>query len=277
MLTDSSSKRSIVWGGLLIVFGVIGLLNSITTVSVWVWVGASAVMGVGILAVYLTDTSEWWLLIPAYVLIGLAIFIGGIELGFLGDELTAPAILTLLAIPFLFVYLRDRSQWWMLIPGYVLLLIALFIGLVDTGFIPEAWTAPFVLAGIGLPFLVVYLLNRENWWGLIPAYVMFDIGLMVGLIDAGILRDLLIPAFVLLSIGLPFFVVYALNPSEWWPLIPGGIMGFMGVIFLMTGSLSGYIIPALIIAAGLLILGRQFASRNLGEGLSEEDEPETDG
>jgi hypothetical protein len=262
MFKDSSTKQGVIWGGLLVVFGVIGLLDSLFDLSLWLWVAAMGVMGLGVLAIYFSDPSEWWPLIPAYILVVLAAFIASIELNILGDSLIGSVILILVAIPFIVVYFRDPSQWWPLIPSYVLLIIALMIGLLEFNILEDAWVATFVLGAIGLPFLVVYLQDREKWWALIPAYVMFVIGLMVGLIDVGVLRDTIIPAYVFLSIALPFFVVYANNPSQWWPLIPGGIMGLMGVIFLMTGELFGFVVPVLIIIAGVLILGRQLIRRS---------------
>jgi hypothetical protein len=39
-------------------------------------------------------------------------------------------------------------------------------------------------------------------------------------------------------------------------------MGLMGVIFLMTGELFGFVVPVLIIIAGVLILGRQLIRRS---------------
>lgn len=257
MFKDSSTKQGVIWGGLLIVFGVMGLLNSLMDLSLWVWVAALGAMGLGVFAVYLTDSSEWWPLIPAYILIVLSAFIGAVELEFLRGAWIAPLILTLVAIPFLITYFRDRSQWWPLIPSYVLLLIAAMILLIETRLLVDAWIATFVLGGIGLPFLIVFLVDRQNWWALIPAFIMFDIGLMVGLIDAGVLRGTIITAYVFLSIALPFLVVYLTDRSQWWPLIPAGIMGLMGVIFLMTGEFFAYVVPVLIILAGAIILGRQ--------------------
>ena len=273
MLKDSSTKQGVIWGGLLIVFGVLGLLDSLMDLSLWIWIAALGVMGVAVMGVYFADTSEWWPLIPGYILIALAAFLAAIEVEILGDVLIAPLILTLIAIPFLVVYFRDRSQWWPLIPSYVLLLIAAMIALTDTGVLRDAWVATYVLGGIGVPFLIVYLLNRELWWALIPAYTMLDIGVMVGLIDAGVLQDTLIPAYVFLSIALPFFVVYARDTAQWWPLIPGGVMGLMGIIFLMTGELFGYVVPVLIILAGAFILARQFVRRSSSEQAGE-DQPE---
>lgn len=274
MSESPSRKQGLIWGGLLIVFGLIGLLDSFTNLSLWIWVAAMAVSGLGVLAVYFADQTEWWPLIPAYILIALSIFVGAVELEILRGALIAPVVLTVAAIPFLIVYFRDRSQWWPLIPAYVLLLIAAMVALIETGVLVDAWTATFILGGIGLPFLVVYLRDRKNWWALIPAYVMFAVGLMVGLIDNRVLQDSIIPAYVLLSIALPFFVVYATDTSRWWPLIPGGVLAMMGVIFLMTGELLGFVVPILIIIAGVLVLGSQFFSRSPGK---ETESPEEGG
>jgi hypothetical protein len=273
MFKDSSTKQGVIWGGLLIVFGVLGLLDSILDISLWVWVGALGILGIAVFAVYLSDTSEWWPLIPAYILVSLAVFLAAVELEILSGSYLGAIILGLIAVPFLLVYFLDRSQWWPLIPSYVLLLIAGMLVLIELGLLEDAWTATFVLGGIGLPFLYVYFRNRENWWALIPAYVMLDIGIMVGLIDARVLRDTIIPAYVFLSIALPFFVVYLNDTSKWWSLIPGGVMGLMGVIFLMTGNLFQYVVPILIILAGALILGRQLMTRS-PEGKTDEVPPE---
>ncbi|NIN64744.1 MAG: hypothetical protein GTO63_08590, partial [Anaerolineae bacterium] len=82
----------------------------------------------------------------------------------------------------------------------------------------------YVLAAIALPFLVAFLRDRSRWGLLIPAYVLLAVGVMVVLIEGGLLSDLLIPAYVLFAIAIPFFVVYARDPKQWWPLIPGGIL-----------------------------------------------------
>jgi hypothetical protein len=111
---------------------------------------------------------------------------------------------------------------------------------------------------IAFPFLFIFLRNREQWWSLIPAYILIAIGVMVGLIGEGILNDLLIPAYVLLAIALPFFVVYVRDTRQWWALIPGGIIGIIGVSFLLAEGAFQYVLPAVAILAGAWILIRQF-------------------
>jgi hypothetical protein len=199
-------RQGIVWGGLLIFFGLMSLVATLTDLSAWVWVALLIVAGFGVFAVYLTDLSEWRLLIPAYVLWAIAALVTLITLNVLQDE----AIAT------------------------------------------------FVLAAIALPFLVTFLRDRTQWWALIPTYILLAVGVMVGLIGAGVLDDLLIPAYVMFAIAIPFFVVYVRDRKQWWPLIPGGIMAIIGLSFLIAEAAAQYIGAAALVVVGIWIVARQF-------------------
>ena len=202
----SSRKGALVGGGLLILFGVMSLLQVYIELGAWVWVALMGLAGLGIFAIYFID----------------------------------------------------RSETWMLIPGYVLWAIAGLIALVTLNILRDEAIAFYVLSAVGLPFLVVFLRERANWWALIPAYVLFAVGLMVALIGAGILNDLLIPSYVMFAIAIPFFVVYINNSRNWWALIPAGIMAAIGLSFLIAESAVQYVTPVILILVGAWILWRQF-------------------
>jgi hypothetical protein len=208
-MKSKSGRQALVWGGLLILFGVMALVSTLTSLSAWVWVAILAAAGLGVFAVYLADRSDWGLLIPAYVLWAIAGLIALITLNVLRDE----------------------------------------------------FVATYVLAAIALPFIVVFLRDRAQWWALIPAYVLLAVGLMVGLTEQGILSDLLVPAYVMFAIAIPFLVVYARNPSEWWPLIPAVILVVIGLSFLVAEAAVQYVGPVVLLLAGIWILVRQFARR----------------
>jgi hypothetical protein len=120
----------------------------------------------------------------------------------------------------------------------------------------DGWIATYILGSIGLPFLVVYLRDRKHWWALIPAYVLFALALMIGLIDAGVLRDLVIPSYIMFSIALPFFGVYLIDRKQGWALIPGTIMGVIGMLFLISTELFKYMFPVVLIFLGIWVLLR---------------------
>jgi hypothetical protein len=202
-------RRGVVWGGLLILGGVVGLVQVYTELSTWAWFGVLAVAG-------------------------LAAFL---------------------------VYLGERSDWGLLIPVYVLWAIAALIGLIELNILRDSFVATFVLAAIALPFVVAFLRNRERWGILIPAYVLLAIGLMVALIEQGALHDELIAAYIMLIIAFPFFTVYARNRNQWWPLIPGGIMGVIGLSFILAEAAVEYVVPAALLIAGGWMIVRQFTGK----------------
>lgn len=259
-MKQQSRNQALVWGGLLIIFGVVGLVESFIDLTPWAWVAILAITGLGIFGVFLWDRSEWWPLIPTYVLWAIAGLLALIELNVLDGVFLPAYVLPAIALPFIVVYLRDRAHWWALIPAYVLLAVAAMILLSETTLLPDAFEATFVLTAIALPFLVVYLRDRAHWWALIPAYVLFSIGVMVLLEELGILSDFLVPAYVMFVIAIPFFVVYIRNPKQWWPLIPGGIMAAIGLSFLMVEAFQ-YVFPALVILVGFWILIRSFTRK----------------
>jgi hypothetical protein len=147
----------------------------------------------------------------------------------------------------------------LLIPAYVLWAIAGLVALITLNVLRDESIATYVLTAIALPFLVAFLRDRRQWGALIPAYVLLAVGVMVGLIGAEVLNDLLIPAYVMFAIAIPFFVVYARNPGQWWPLIPAGIMAVIGLSFLIAEAAVQYIGPVVMILAGAWILVRMFA------------------
>ena len=108
---------------------------------------------------------------------------------------------------------------------------------------------------------MTFVLDRSRWWALVPAYSLLAIGGMIGLIGAGVLDDLLVPAYIMFAVAIPFFVVYARNTRLWWALIPGGITGIIGLAFLMADSAVQYIGPVALIVAGAWVLVRQFTRK----------------
>jgi len=217
-------KRGVIWGGLLILLGGLLLMDQFTDLTDWVWVAALVFSGLVALGVYLSDRSEGWLLLTAYILLVIAGLITLITLNLLPDELVAVYVLLAVALPFLGVFLRDRSQWWALIPAYVLLAVALM-----------------------------------NW-----------------LMEAGILSDLLVPGYIMFAIAIPFFVVYGFNTKQWWALIPGGILTIIGIVFFISETAVQYIGAVLLVITGMWILGRVFARKGGSETEAPTAEPEVE-
>jgi len=217
-------KRGVIWGGLLILLGGLLLVDQFTDLTEWVWVAALVFSGLVALGVYLSDRSDGWLLLTAYILLVIAGLVTLITLNLLLDELVAVYVLLAIALPFLGVFLRDRSQWWALIPAYVLLAVTLM-----------------------------------NWF-----------------MEAGILSDLLVPGYVMFAIAIPFFVVYGRNTKQWWALIPAGILTIIGIVFFIAEAAVQYIGAVLLVITGLWILVRVFTRKGGPETEASTSVPEVE-
>ena len=185
------------------------------------------------------------------------------------------AVLTVGGLGVYAVYAMDRSEKWMLIISYAMLAVAGLIALLTLGVLQDSFVATYVLLAIALPFFIGFLFNRANWGLLIPAYVLTAIGLMVPLIELGVLGDTLIATYVMFAIAIPFFVVYLLNTRNWWALIPAGILSIIGLGFLIAEASVEYIFAAALIVAGILIVVRQFTKKDEPVELEELPEEET--
>jgi hypothetical protein len=142
-----------------------------------------------------------------------------------------------LLIPFVVAYLSDRvHNWWALIPGGVMLFLALTTLLVDsTG---GEWVGALFLFMIALSFLVVYLNNRTYTWALLVAYIITVLSIAPLMSIGG--RDAAYygPIF-LFAVALPFFVIYFRSAANWWAIIPAGAVTMVAVI--ATLAIAGFI------------------------------------
>jgi len=156
------------------------------------------------------------------------------------------------------IYLTDRSDKGVLIPAYVLWVIAGLVALIELAILRGDTVAVYVLIAIALPFLVGFSRNRTRRGLLIPAYVLFAVAGMIALEAVDILEGEMATAYIMFAIAVPFLIVYARDTKQKWALFPGGIMAIIGLSFLLTADLFRYAGPAVIILAGIWILYRTF-------------------
>jgi hypothetical protein len=143
-----------------------------------------------------------------------------------------------LLIPFAAAYLTDRSRnWWALIPGGVMLFLALTTLLVGTA--GGEWVGSMFLFLIGLSFLVVYLNNRTRTWALLVAYILGVLSIAPALASfRGNTAAYFGPVF-LFAVALPFFIVYFRGADKWWAIIPAGVFTVLSII--ATLAIAGFI------------------------------------
>ena len=123
------------------------------------------------------------------IVIGLLLLIDNLDL--LGDW-DAPIwslILGACGLVFLAIYANDRAQWWALIPGLVILGIAAAVFLAEQDLVEGYVVATIILAAVGLPFLLIFVSDRQHWWALIPAYVLLVVAVSRQSRDCGAFRS----------------------------------------------------------------------------------------
>ena len=161
---------------------------------------------------------------------------------------------------FLYFFWINREHWWALIPGFTLLGVGMLIGVAEYG--PkglENFAAFILLASIGLSFWLIYLLNREHWWAIIPGGVLFSVA-VIPLLEMVKLNDDVIVSIFFSGLALTFAAI-ALLPTPYgrmkWAWIPASILLLIGIIiFSVAVSAFTYLLPAGVIVVGLYILYR---------------------
>lgn len=156
-----NNRRDVTWiiGLVLIGLGVAFLLDQFVPLFSWVrhlfWIVVLAAGSAAFYSVYLRNKEQWWPLIPAYALAAGALLnlLGFVGLG--GDFLGGLTILAV-AAPFFYVYLRNKENWWALIPGGILAMVGLGLLISSIAF---AIPALMIVGGV---YLLVRQLTGKN-------------------------------------------------------------------------------------------------------------------
>ena len=231
---------SIFWGLLFLLAGAALLANqmgwitfSLFSPNIWVYIFAGAGL-VFLLGYFVSGFRNWGLLFPACIFAAIGLTIWMSDRGMNGSFVGMPIMLGV-ALPFYVGFAFNRKAWGLLIPAWVMTVLA-FVTLTADRVNGNLIGALFLYA-IAAPFLVVYLLNRSHWWALIPAWATFILGTIVLLADH--IDGNLIGALFLYAVALPFLVVYLTNRARRWALIPAAAIALVGTIPLLATVVGG--------------------------------------
>lgn len=142
---------------------------------------------------------------------------------------------------------KSQTNFLISVVGGILLVTAGVIFLLDNlGLIMLDWDmliGPMFGIG-GLIFLMVFVLNTDKWWALIPAFILIGIGIIV-FMDENMpaVADRWSGAMFLGFLSLAFFLIYITHVNHWWAIIPGGVLLTLAGVTLVPseGDLSGVI------------------------------------
>jgi len=199
-------QSRLIWGLILILAGVLFFLQEFQILGSafkFLWVILIAAGSGAFLWIYFTKPEQWWAVIPGLTLLGLTLT--GLEdliPGIPGGSWTGAIFLGCIGLAFWLIYLRRQEQWWALIPGGVLVTLALVAGL---DFLSE-WSDVIFFLGMGLTFALVALLpnkTHDTRWAFIPAGVLIILAIAL----FGPVQDVINYIWPVLLIGLGVYIL----------------------------------------------------------------------
>jgi len=102
-------------------------------------------LGLGFFGVYLADRQRWWAIIPGGVMLTLAFI--AILPGAFGVQDSGGLVLIGFGLTFLLVALL-ASMTWAWIPGLILLVLGVFVGTPDAGWLNFFWPVALIVGGL---------------------------------------------------------------------------------------------------------------------------------
>ncbi|MEA3325828.1 MAG: hypothetical protein U9R53_00725 [Chloroflexota bacterium] len=156
-----------------------------------------------------------------------------------------------------------KSTTRVLVPivgGILLIATGVIFLLSNFGIITLDWemlVGPLFAIG-GLVFVLLFVLNTDGWWALIPGFVLMGIGLIIFMGDKeAALVESWSGAIFLGFLGLAFFLIYITHHEQWWAIISGGALLTIAGVTLVPDDefLSGMIFfLGLAVSFGLVYL-----------------------
>ena len=258
-------------------------------------------IGATFFVIYLLDCQRWWALIPAYVLWAI---IGGVMLGEVfsyegplhllhrcEESVIGLYVTTVFALPFIYLYRRNRERRWLLIPPYALWAIGIGAALGEMvaggGLLPPLYRYGDTIIGLYvvtvfiIPFLYLYVQEPTRWWALLAPVIG-------AAISGGIFLDALfsshgpfyalhqhgdeiVGGYITLVLSLPFLAAYARDRGHWWLLIPGGVLASISAGLWIAGLI--WMVPVLLIGVGIYLIVRRRPVPSFPKNGPEADRP----
>jgi len=202
----------LIWGGVLILLGIVFLLQNLGMFDIFglipknlwsiFWAGAFGVAGLAFLSgLWMKQQENWWMAIPGFVLLGLAATILSEEVVG-GSPFGGSLFLGSIGLGFATVYAMNREHWWAIIPGGVLLTLAVVAGMDQ---VAGGDNGGLFFLGLAATFALVALAPTPKGrmtWAWIPAGILFTLAVVITASLEGIFNLLWPLALVALGGGL---------------------------------------------------------------------------
>jgi hypothetical protein len=257
------NRNNLIWGVVLLLvggfllavnLGIVPIMNANLIAALFI---SGGILFLG--AYFANGIDQWGWLFPATALLAVGATIWFSESGFDGEWIGAMFMIAV-AVPFWVAYLTNRENWWALIPGGLMTMVAVLVAGTTTRIAEEIWVA-LMLAGFGVVFLLVYYSRQDNWWAIIPGGSFLGIGatvLFAGMDLPGPLETRLAGGSFMLILGLTFGALWLLREKHGtkWAKYPAVAVGSIGALVMVIGESVEYVWPLILIGVGAWLLWR---------------------
>lgn len=206
-------------------------------------------VGLGLVGAWRLHQGMRWAILPAvfFLLVAATHLLRPLPMP---GEGGSPLVLVAFALLLLLLVRPRLRRWWPIVPAGGLLALGVGMGLDRAGWAGAIVIPLFLFFGLGLASVGLHLLAREHLWPLLLALLALLIGLIVLVEQFAPDRDAGGVVF-LAGLGAGFLLLHLRRRESWWPVIPGGILGSLG-LSLLAGTFISLEDRAL---AALFILG----------------------
>ncbi len=194
-------KNSVLWGLLIIAGGIALLVQNLLNFPLGgiFWGVVFMVVGFAIFRLAWNSDRPWWPFIPGLTLMGMGLTgLLGVVLPKVETYIGGALVLGSLGASFVLVYLRERRNWWAIIPAGVMFTLAA-TSLIEQGHFGLDSGGIFFI-GLGLTFLTLaWLPGQQLRWAFIPALALIVMGALAGFFAGA--SSSLVWAVVLIAAG----------------------------------------------------------------------------
>ncbi len=164
---------------------------------------------------------------------------------------------------FMRVLFENRlANWWAAIPGMTLIGLGALMLLAGLNVKPDEILPAVFMGCIGAGFLIVYLLDRQRWWAIIPGGAVLSIAIMLLFTNTEPWPAVILFGGLAVSFGLVAITAQPPEHSRAWAWYPAVAMVALAFIVAATASpLPGVIWPILLIGAGLALVAWTFFAK----------------
>ncbi|MCB2180071.1 hypothetical protein KQH54_03005 [bacterium] len=154
------------------------------------------------------------------------------------------------------LYLKRRENWWWLVIS--LMLFSMSIGNIAGLFSGLKSYSPLItLFGAAIGFIIFYLIDRNQWWAMIPGGILTALGINEALKITS--PEIEVNGILYLGLGISFLLIFLVPTKEGrsnWAILPAAILLAIGLLssFQQGNSVLNYAGPALLLLAGGVVL-----------------------